>query len=66
MSKAAQDHANDIGPKGIVGNKFIKFEKLLYIGHDGSNKSTMTSRLEKFLNYFSQNTKIWRLVWINW
>ncbi|EGR31942.1 scp-like extracellular, putative [Ichthyophthirius multifiliis] len=35
MSKAAQDHANDIGPKGITG-------------HNGSDGSTMTSRLEKY------------------
>jgi len=35
MSKAAQGHADDIGPKSIVG-------------HSGSDGSTMSSRLEKY------------------
>lgn len=35
LAQAAQDHADDIGPKGIVG-------------HGGSNGSTMSSRIEKY------------------
>lgn len=35
MAQAAQDHAEDIGPKGIVG-------------HSGSDGSSMSSRLEKY------------------
>ncbi len=35
MTKAAKDHANDIGPKGITG-------------HTGSDGSSMTSRLDRY------------------
>ena len=35
MARAAQDHADDIGPKNIAG-------------HSGSDGSSMTSRLEKY------------------
>lgn len=35
LAVAARDHANDIGPKGIVG-------------HSGSDGSTMTDRIERY------------------
>lgn len=40
LSQAAQDHADDIGPKGISG-------------HTGSNGSSMSSRIEKYGNWES-------------
>ncbi len=38
LSLAAQDHANDIGPKGMTD-------------HDGSNGSTVTDRIEKYMEW---------------
>lgn len=38
LSRAAQDHCNDIGPKGLTD-------------HDGSNGSTVTDRIEKYLEW---------------
>lgn len=40
LSKAAQDHANDIGPKGLVS-------------HVGSDKSTSSSRIERYCEWGS-------------
>lgn len=46
LSKAAKDHANDIGPKGLFG-------------HEGSNGSTLSQRCLKYLakstGYFGEN-----------
>ena len=41
MSKAAQDHCDDIGPKGVCG-------------HTGTNGSSMGSRLEKHGQWMGQ------------
>ena len=38
LSKAAQDHCNDIGPKGLTD-------------HDGSDGNTVTDRIEKYLQW---------------
>jgi len=35
LSKASEDHANDIGPKGVLSST-------------GTNGSTMSSRIEKY------------------
>ena len=40
LSKAAQDHANDIGPKGLIS-------------HVGSDKSTSSTRIERYCEWLS-------------
>ncbi|KAM3127860.1 hypothetical protein pb186bvf_020050 [Paramecium bursaria] len=38
LDKAAQDHVNDTGPKGVVG-------------HTGADKSTMSDRIERYVEW---------------